>query len=104
MSADNAPPFMSPEYWAEPANVLLLIAAHLQVASEELEGAASMQQPHEKLAHISCTLQRLADLAEKGSRQARLWAPLNIETREQVRALLRQPRADSGGGPQAGGD
>lgn len=105
MSADKLPPFMSPEYFAEPANVLLLIAAQLNLATEELDGAAIMERPHEKLAQISVTLQLLADVAEKASRQARLWSSLNVDERGGVRALLRQPSAapDSCGEPQAKG-
>lgn len=96
---------MSDEYLADPANVLSLIAVHLQLANEELEGAASLERPHEKLAQLSSTLQRLADVADKASRQARLWGALSDSEREGVRALLRQPQAGpvAGFGPHAEG-
>lgn len=99
MSTGKFPRYMSNEYLADPANVLSLIAVHLQLANEELADATGLERPREKLAQISRTLQKLADLADKASHQARLWGALSASERDGVREMLRKPQQ----GPAAGG-
>lgn len=106
MTAEKFPGYMSDEYLAEPANVLSLLAVHLQLANEELECAALMDRPHDKLAQLSRTLQRLAKVAEKASYQARRWVALSDAEREGVRMMLRRAQAGpaQGAAPQEEGN
>ena len=105
MSADGQPTFMSPEWLLDPGNVLSVIAGQLEVAREWLEEAAGMERPGEQLTRVSAELQRLVDVANRGSDVARRLALLSSAERERARGLLRlqSARPDSVGDSRAEG-
>ncbi|MCU7371503.1 hypothetical protein PEC18_11725 [Paucibacter sp. O1-1] len=104
--ADKFTPFMSGDYFLDPANVLSVLSGRLAVAREWLDEATGMERPGEQLARVSAELQFLVEIANKGSDLARRLASLSPAERERARGLLRlqSARLDSAGGSRAEGN